>query len=97
MKYSELIDFKPIEDTIQLLETADEIVSKNMVESYVVSDAIAENFKAPVIDQIQMNEVVDNKGVLIVGNYGTGKSHLMSVLAAIAKDEKICSILKIIS
>lgn len=94
MKYSELIDFKPIEDTIQLLETADEIVSKNMVESYVISDAIAENFKAPVIDQIQMNEVVDNKGVLIVGNYGTGKSHLMSVLAAIAKDEKNLQYLK---
>ena len=33
-----------------------------------------------------MDEVVDNKGVLIVGNYGTGKSHLMSVLSAIATD-----------
>ena len=27
-----------------------------------------------------MEEVVDNKAVMIVGNYGTGKSHLMSVL-----------------
>ena len=32
------------------------------------------------------DEVVDNKGVLVVGNYGTGKSHLMSVISAIAKD-----------
>ena len=33
-----------------------------------------------------MDEVIDNKGVLVVGNYGTGKSHLMSVISAIAKD-----------
>ena len=33
-----------------------------------------------------MDEVVDNKGVLVVGNYGTGKSHLMSVISSIAKD-----------
>jgi hypothetical protein len=29
---------------------------------------------------------VDHKGVLIVGNYGTGKSHLMSVLSLVAED-----------
>ena len=28
----------------------------------------------------------DNKGLMVVGNYGTGKSHLMSVLSAIAAD-----------
>ncbi|RXE63570.1 hypothetical protein ED352_14310, partial [Muribaculaceae bacterium Isolate-002 (NCI)] len=33
-----------------------------------------------------MEEVIDNKAVMIVGNYGTGKSHLMSVIAAIATD-----------
>jgi ABC-type molybdenum transport system ATPase subunit/photorepair protein PhrA len=33
-----------------------------------------------------MDEVVDNHGILIVGNYGTGKSHLMSVISACAND-----------
>ena len=51
-----------------------------------MSDTMAESLQAPVLDQLQMDEVVDNKGVLIVGNYGTGKSHLMSVLSAIATD-----------
>ena len=27
----------------------------------------------------------DNEGVLVVGNYGTGKSHLMSVVSAVAE------------
>ena len=86
MKYSELISFKPIESTIQLLETADKKIAQDMVQTYVMSDVMAENLKATVIDQLQMEEVVDNKAVMIVGNYGTGKSHLMSVIAAIATD-----------
>lgn len=86
MKYSELISFKPIESTIQLLETADKKVAQDMVQTYVMSDTMADNLKATVIDQLQMEEVIDNKAVMIVGNYGTGKSHLMSVIAAIATD-----------
>ena len=61
MKYSELIRFKPIESTIQLLETADKKVAQDMVQTYVMSDKMAENIKATVIDQLQMEEVVDNK------------------------------------
>lgn len=86
MKYSELISFKPIESTIQLLETADKKIAQDMVQTYVMSDTMADNLKATVIDQLQMEEVIDNKAVMIVGNYGTGKSHLMSVIAAIATD-----------
>ena len=86
MKYSELISFKPIEDTIQLITAEDREKAKEYVKTYVMSDAMAENLKVPVLDQLQMSEVVDNKGVLIVGNYGTGKSHLMSVISSIAND-----------
>ncbi len=86
MKYSELISFKPIESTIQLLETVDKKVAQDMVQTYVMSDTMAESIKATVIDQLQMAEVADNKAVMIVGNYGTGKSHLMSAIAAIATD-----------
>ena len=51
-----------------------------------MSDSMASALQAPLIDQLQMDEVVDNKGVLVVGNYGTGKSHLMSVISAVATD-----------
>ena len=46
MKYSELISFKPIESTIQLLETADKKVAQDMVQTYVMSDTMADNLKA---------------------------------------------------
>lgn len=86
MKYSELISFKPIESTIQLLETAEKKAARDAVSTYVMSDSMAEAMKAPVIDQLQMEDVVDNKAVMVVGNFGTGKSHLMSVIAAVGSD-----------
>ncbi|MBR0418120.1 MAG: hypothetical protein IJI66_03020 [Erysipelotrichaceae bacterium] len=69
-----------------MTESNDEKVAQERVKSYVMSDQMADNLKATVIDQLQLDEVINNKGVLVVGNYGTGKSHLMSVISAIAKD-----------
>lgn len=86
MKYSELISFNPIEDVIQLTTADDSDRAREYVRTYVMSDKMAEDLQAPVIDQLQMDEVVDNHGVLIVGNYGTGKSHLMSVISACANN-----------
>ncbi len=87
MKYSELISFKPIESTIQLLETAEKSAARDVVSTYVMSDAMADAMQAPVIDQLQMEDVVDNKAIMVVGNFGTGKSHLMSMISAVASDE----------
>lgn len=86
MKYSELISFDPINDVVQLTTANDSEMAKSYVSSYVMSDNMADNLKATVIDQLQMDDVVDNKGVLIVGNYGTGKSHLMTVISSVASD-----------
>ena len=80
MKYSELISFNPIEDVIQLTTADDKNKAREYVKTYVMSDKMAESMQAPMIDQLQMDEVIDNKGVLIVGNYGTGKSDRKSVV-----------------
>ena len=83
MKYSDLISFNPIEDVIQLVTADDSNKAREYVKTYIMSDAMVQSLKSPVLEQLQMDEVVDNKGVLVVGNYGTGKSHLMSVISAI--------------
>lgn len=88
MRYSDIINFSPIETIIQLKEAGDTNKARSLVESYVMSDQMAEKLEATIINELQFDEVVDNKGVLIVGNYGTGKSHLMSVISAIANDRK---------
>ncbi len=88
MKYSDIINFNPIQTVIQLKDANDDAKAKNLVESYVMSDEMAEKFNSGIIEELQFDEVVDNKGVLIVGNYGTGKSHLMSLISAIANNEE---------
>jgi energy-coupling factor transporter ATP-binding protein EcfA2 len=47
-----------------------------------------------VLPQLRYDVPQDNKGLLIVGNYGTGKSHLMSVLSAVAEHAEIAKELR---
>ena len=56
MKYSELISFKPIESTIQLLDANQELKARELVETYVMSDTMADQLKTRLIDQLQMDE-----------------------------------------
>jgi len=84
MKYSDLIQFDPIVTVIELKSADDNEKAKELVRSYVMSDHMADLVSTKIISQLNLEDVVDNKGVLVVGNYGTGKSHLMSVISAIA-------------
>ena len=85
MLYKELVQFDPIEDVIQLRD-ADKIGSaEKHVKDYVISKRMADQLVNVVIPQLQFEKPQNNKGLLIVGNYGTGKSHLMSVISAVAE------------
>ena len=46
---------------------------------------MAEKLITLVFPQLQYDQLADHKGLLVVGNYGTGKSHLMSVISGIAE------------
>ena len=94
MKYSELINFNPIETVIELKKADNKDNARELVKTYVMSDEMADKLGYGLISQLQLDEVVDNKGVLIVGNYGTGKSHLMSVVSAVANNEDLLQDLK---
>lgn len=85
MKYADLVHFEPVETIIQIRQAGEKQKARELVESYVISDRMAEQITDVVFPQLQYDQPQDNKGILIVGNYGTGKSHLMSVLSAIAE------------
>jgi hypothetical protein len=78
MRYGDLIQFEPIESVIQLLDANRPGETKKLVSTYVISDDMAERISKQIVPQLAFDESVDHKGVLVVGNYGTGKSHLMS-------------------
>ena len=86
MKYGDLIRFDPIESVVQLRDADKSDAARHLVSTYVISEEMAERLTEIVIPQLQFDQPADNKGLLIVGNYGTGKSHLMSVISSLAED-----------
>ena len=94
MRYGDLIQFEPIESVIQLLDANRPDEGQKLVSTYVISDDMAERIAGAMIPQLSFDESVDHKGVLVVGNYGTGKSHLMSVLSLVAEDATYQSMLR---
>lgn len=91
MKYRDLIEYEPIERVIKLVNTGDVEKAKHLVETYIISDQMAGRLTGVVIPQLRFDQPADNQGLMVVGDYGTGKSHLMSVLAAIAEFESTVS------
>jgi len=93
MRYRDLFEFEPIETVIQLRDADREDAARHLARTYVISDRMADQLANVVIPQLQFLTPRDNKGVLIVGNYGTGKSHLMAAISAVAEHPDLVSVL----
>lgn len=91
MKYGDLIQFEPIESVVQLREADEASAARQLVHTYVISEEMSERLAGIAVPQLQFEKPLDNKGLLIVGNYGTGKSHLMSVISSIAERSELLS------
>lgn len=89
MKYGDLIQFEPLETVLQLRDANDPKTAEEMIKNYVISQEMAERLIDIVFSQLQFSNPRDNKAILIVGNYGTGKSHLMSVVSSIAEHAEL--------
>ncbi len=86
MKYSDLIQFDPIEDVIELRQASKADVALNLVRTFVISDRMASELTERIIPELQFKNPQSNMGIFVVGNYGTGKSHLMACLSAVAEN-----------
>lgn len=89
MKYRGLVQFEPVETVVQLISSEDPDYATHLVQTYVISERMAEVITGVIIPHLQFHYPHDNKGVLVVGNYGTGKSHLLSMLTSIAGDSSL--------
>ncbi len=86
MNYGDLIQFEPIESTIELRHADDGSRAEGFVRTYVISEDMSQRLRDVVLPILQFDQPMDNKGLLVVGNYGTGKSHLMSVISVLAEN-----------
>jgi hypothetical protein len=94
VKYKDLVNFDPVESIIKLTDANKKQDAERFVRTYVMSDSMADALISIVLPQLQFENTVDNKGIFIVGNYGTGKSHLMSVISAIAENKDMLDLMK---
>lgn len=91
MKYRELISFEPITSVIKLVDTSERAVAEHIVKTYVFSKRISEDLYEVIIKNLNPTPTHETKGIQIVGSYGTGKSHLMALVAAIAENGDLVS------
>ena len=90
MKYSELIEFEPLVTVIKIADDAKAEKRLQNVKTYVFSDTMVNMLCTSVVPNLDTSgKVAEQKGISIVGSFGTGKSHLMSVISSIAEDDSL--------
>ncbi|WP_207425049.1 DUF6079 family protein [Pedobacter sp. SYSU D00535] len=89
MQYKELIQFEPITTVVKLVTAADLSVAETLVKSFVFSNKMQEDVREVIIKNLKAEPTYETKGIQIVGSYGTGKSHLMSLVSAIAENAEL--------
>ena len=93
MKYGELVQFDPVESVKVLVEADDLDQSKEDVRTFVISDRMADQLIHVIFPNLQFDDPTDQRGLLIVANYGTGKTHLMSVISGVAERPELRDLL----
>ena len=60
MKYGELIQFEPIETVVQLRDADSSSAARQLVNTYVISEEMAERLTQLVIPQMQLDLPADH-------------------------------------
>lgn len=94
MKYRELINFEPITEVVKFSETHKEDYQKNLVKTFVFSETFKNHLIPLMVRNLDFNVTGESFGLQVVGNYGTGKSHLMSLVSLIAENDELIDLLQ---
>jgi energy-coupling factor transporter ATP-binding protein EcfA2 len=89
MKYKELINFEPITEVVQFAQTEQDEYQKNLVKTFSFSESFSNNLIPRMIRNLDYSKQGETFGIQVVGNYGTGKTHLMSLISLIAEKEEL--------
>ncbi len=88
MKYRELIQFEPINEVVKFDRLQNDDYRRSLVRNFVFSQTYEKTIIPELCKNLDYTASYDTYGLQIVGNYGTGKSHLMSLFSLIAEDEQ---------
>jgi hypothetical protein len=94
MKYKELINFEPITEVVKFSETHKTDYQKNLVKTFVFSNTFKDILIPLMVRNLNYNVTGESFGLQVVGNYGTGKSHLMSLVSLIAENGELLDLVQ---
>lgn len=86
-KYSELFTLHPIETVIEINKADSKTEAKRLVSTFVITESLGQQITDVALPQLDFSRAVEGKGIFVVGNFGTGKSHVMSFLSILAEHE----------
>lgn len=86
MKYNELLQFEPINEVVKFDRLNDTSYQESLVRTFVFSKDYQDIIIPFICSNLDYSTTADTSGLEIVGNYGTGKSHLMSLVTLIAEN-----------
>lgn len=89
MKYKELIEFEPITTVVKLVNAGEHSVAERLVKTFVFSKKMQEDLREIIIKNLVPEPSYETRGIQVVGSYGTGKSHLMSLVSAVAENNNL--------
>lgn len=85
MKIKELYEFEEIQQVIEIGNIKDE---KEMVEKFVISPNLRMDL-LEFLEYLKGNKKEKNVSVNVIGNYGTGKSHLLTFISLILSNPEM--------
>ena len=94
MKYNELINFEPITEVVKFSKTNQTDYQRNLVKTFVFSDTFRKVLIPLMVRNLDFSYDGETFGLQVVGNYGTGKSHLMSLVSLIAEQEELIELVQ---
>lgn len=94
MKYSELIQFEPINEVVKFDRLKSDDYRRTLVQDFVFSKAYEKTIIPQLCKNLDYTASYETFGLQIVGDFGTGKSHLMSLFSLIAEDENLLPFVK---
>lgn len=86
MKYKELLNFEPITEVVKFSRTNENDYQNALVKTFVFSDTFKNHLIPLMVRNLDFTYSGESFGLQVVGNYGTGKSHLMSLVSLIAEN-----------
>ncbi|WP_353102782.1 DUF6079 family protein [Myroides odoratus] len=94
MKYNELISFEPITEVVKFNRTNESAYQQNLIKTFVFSSTFKDILIPLMVRNLDLEYTEESFGLQVVGNYGTGKSHTMSLVSLIAEDKSLLELVQ---